>query len=222
MKAARTGLDPRTKIVVLVTVIIVVFSFPGNLVMGITVAGCILLFLIDGLVLQLVGFAAVYLFLTAIQFLLLPRVGATAAMMLAGFVYFKVLMPIALPADHLMRTTSVQEVLAAAKKMRVPEKMRIGFAIIMRYLPVVGQNFRQVRDAMKLRDLRGLGTRVEAVYVPMLMNTVQAAEDLSTAACTRGIENPGDKTSFVKVGLRTRDFLVITSCLALSTAGVLK
>ena len=201
MKTARTGLDPRTKIVVLVTVIIVVFSFPGNLVMGITVAGCILLFLIDGLVLQLVGFAAVYLFLTAIQFLLLPRVGATAAMMLAGFVYFKVLMPIALPADHLMRTTSVQEVLAAAKKMRVPEKMRIGFAIIMRYLPVVGQNFRQVRDAMKLRDLRGLGTRVEAVYVPMLMNTVQAAEDLSTAACTRGIENPGDKTSFVKVGL---------------------
>lgn len=222
MKTARTGLDPRTKIVVLVTVIIVVFSFPGNLVMGITVAGCILLFLIDGLVLQLVGFAAVYLFLTAIQFLLLPRVGATAAMMLAGFVYFKVLMPIALPADHLMRTTSVQEVLAAAKKMRVPEKMRIGFAIIMRYLPVVGQNFRQVRDAMKLRDLRGLGTRVEAVYVPMLMNTVQAAEDLSTAACTRGIENPGDKTSFVKVGLRTRDFLVITSCLALITAGVLK
>lgn len=222
MKTARTGLDPRTKIVVLVTVIIVVFSFPGNLVMGIAVAGCILLFLIDGLVLQLVGFAAVYLFLTAIQFLLLPRVGATAAMMLAGFVYFKVLMPIALPADHLMRTTSVQEVLAAAKKMRVPEKMRIGFAIIMRYLPVVGQNFRQVRDAMKLRDLRGLGTRVEAVYVPMLMNTVQAAEDLSTAACTRGIENPGDKTSFVKVGLRTRDFLVITSCLALITAGVLK
>jgi len=222
VKTARTGLDPRTKIVVLVTVIIVVFSFPGNLVMGITVAGCILLFLIDGLVLQLVGFAAVYLFLTAIQFLLLPRVGATAAMMLAGFVYFKVLMPIALPADHLMRTTSVQEVLAAAKKMRVPEKMRIGFAIIMRYLPVVGQNFRQVRDAMKLRDLRGLGTRVEAVYVPMLMNTVQAAEDLSTAACTRGIENPGDKTSFVKVGLRTRDFLVITSCLALITAGVLK
>ena len=222
MKAARTGPDPRTKIVVLVTVIIVVFSFPGNLVMGITVAGCILLFLIDGLVLQLVGFAAVYLFLTAIQFLLLPRVGATAAMMLAGFVYFKVLMPIALPADHLMRTTSVQEVLAAAKKMRVPEKMRIGFAIIMRYLPVVGQNFRQVRDAMKLRDLRGLGTRVEAVYVPMLMNTVQAAEDLSTAACTRGIENPGDKTSFVKVGLRTRDFLVITSCLVLITAGVLK
>lgn len=222
MKTARTGLDPRTKIVVLVTVIIVVFSFPGNLVMGITVAGCILLFLIDGLVLQLVGFAAVYLFLTAIQFLLLPRVGATAAMMLAGFVYFKVLMPIALPADHLMRTTSVQEVLAAAKKMRVPEKMRIGFAIIMRYLPVVGQNFRQVRDAMKLRDLRGLGTRVEAVYVPMLMNTVQAAEDLSTAACTRGIENPGDKTSFVEVGLRTRDFLVITSCLALITAGVLK
>ena len=222
MKTARTGLDPRTKIVVLVTVIIVVFSFPGNLVMGITVAGCILLFLIDGLVLQLVGFAAVYLFLTAIQFLLLPRVGATAAMMLAGFVYFKVLMPIALPADHLMRTTSVQEVLAAAKKMRVPEKIRIGFAIIMRYLPVVGQNFRQVRDAMKLRDLRGLGTRVEAVYVPMLINTVQAAEDLSTAACTRGIENPGDKTSFVKVGLRTRDFLVITSCLALITAGVLK
>ena len=222
MKAARTGLDPRTKIVVLVTVIIVVFSFPGNLVMGITVAGCILLFLIDGLVLQLVGFAAVYLFLTAIQFLLLPRVGATAAMMLAGFVYFKVLMPIALPADYLMRTTSVQEVLAAAKKMRVPEKIRIGFAIIMRYLPVVGQNFRQVRDAMKLRDLRGLGTRVEAVYVPMLMNTVQAAEDLSTAACTRGIENPGDKTSFVKVGLRTRDFLVITSCLVLITAGVLK
>ena len=219
MKTARTGLDPRTKIVVLVTVIIVVFSFPGNLVMGITVAGCILLFLIDGLVLQLVGFAAVYLFLTAIQLLLLPRVGATAAMMLAGFVYFKVLMPIALPADHLMRTTSVQEVLAAAKKMRVPEKIRIGFAIIMRYLPVVGQNFRQVRDAMKLR---GLGTRVEAVYVPMLINTVQAAEDLSTAACTRGIENPGDKTSFVKVGLRTRDFLVITSCLALITAGVLK
>ena len=222
MKAARTGLDPRTKIVVLVTVIIVVFSFPGNLVMGITVAGCILLFLIDGLVLQLVGFAAVYLFLTAIQFLLLPRVGATAAMMLAGFVYFKVLMPIALPADYLMRTTSVQEVLAAAKKMRVPEKIRIGFAIIMRYLPVVGHNFRQVRDAMKLRDLRGLGTRVEAVYVPMLMNTVQAAEDLSTAACTRGIENPGDKTSFVEVGLRTRDFLVIASCLALITVGVLK
>ena len=222
MKTARTGLDPRTKIVVLVTVIIVVFSFPGNLVMGITVAGCILLFLIDGLVLQLVGFAAVYLFLTAIQFLLLPRVGATAAMMLAGFVYFKVLMPIALPADYLMRTTSVQEVLAAAKKMRVPEKIRIGFAIIMRYLPVVGQNFRQVRDAMKLRDLRGLGTRVEAVYVPMLINTVQAAEDLSTAACTRGIENPGDKTSFVKVGLRTRDFLVIASCLALITVGVLK
>jgi energy-coupling factor transport system permease protein len=69
---------------------------------------------------------------------------------------------------------------------------------------------------MKLRNIRNID-KIEYVIVPLMMSAVNAAGELSAAAATRGIDNPGKKTSAIDIRLRKRDylFLVLFSCFSI-------
>lgn len=70
---------------------------------------------------------------------------------------------------------------------------------------------------MRLRDVSpsfaGLLTHpartVECLYVPLMMAAFKAADELSIASVTRGIENPQPRTCLVQIRFRATDILAV-------------
>lgn len=118
-------------------------------------------------------------------------------------------------AGLVIATTKVGEFLSAMARLRCPKKLTIPLAVMLRYLPTIREDGRFIRDAMRLRDvsptlwgfLKAPAMTVNCIYVPLLTAASKAADELSVAAVTRGIENPKPRTSLVDIRMRAADYL---------------
>lgn len=117
-------------------------------------------------------------------------------------------------AGVIISTTKVGEFLSAMARLRVPKKLTIPIAVMLRYLPTIREDWHYIKDAMRLRDvspsfigfLRSPAMTVNCIYVPLLTAASKAADELSIASVTRGIENPNPRTCLVKIRMRAADF----------------
>ena len=117
-------------------------------------------------------------------------------------------------AGVVVSTTKVGEFLSAMARLRVPKKLTIPLAVMLRYLPTIREDWHYIKDAMRLRDvspsftgfLRSPAMTVNCIYVPLLTAASKAADELSVASVTRGIENPKPRTCLVKIRIRAADF----------------
>ena len=120
-------------------------------------------------------------------------------------------------AGVVISTTKVSEFLSAMAKMRVPKKLTIPLAVMLRYLPTIREDWRFIKDAMRLRDvsptlmgfLKSPAMTVNCLYVPLLTAASKAADELSIAAVTRGIENPKPRTCLIEIKMRPADAVAI-------------
>jgi energy-coupling factor transport system permease protein len=127
----------------------------------------------------------------------------------------------------IISTTKVGEFLSAMSRMRAPKTLVIPLAVMLRYLPTVQEDWRFIKDAMRLRDVYpsvwGLLTRpgmtVECLYVPLMMSASKTADELSIASVTRGIENPRPRTCLVQIRFGVVDLLAVLCFLAYLCAG---
>lgn len=121
-------------------------------------------------------------------------------------------------AGLVIRTAKVGEFLSAMARLRVPKKLTIPIAVMLRYLPTIREDWHYIKDAMRLRDvsptlwgfLKAPAMTLNCIYVPLLTAASRAADELSIAAVTRGIENPKERTCLVKIQMRAADWLVMT------------
>ena len=100
-------------------------------------------------------------------------------------------------AGLVISTTKVGEFLSAMARLHIPKKLTIPIAVMLRYLPTIREDWYYIKDAMRLRD------------VPLLTAASKAADELSIASVTRGIENPKPRTCLVKIQMRSADFLAM-------------
>ena len=120
-------------------------------------------------------------------------------------------------AGLVISTTKVGEFLSAMARLRVPKKLTIPLAVMLRYLPTIREDWRFIKDAMRLRDvsptfwgfLKAPAMTVNCVYVPLLTAASKAADELSVASVTRGIENPKPRTCLVEIQMKAADWLVM-------------
>lgn len=120
-------------------------------------------------------------------------------------------------AGVVISTTKVGEFLSAMAKMRVPKKLTIPLAVMLRYLPTIREDWRFIKDAMRLRDvsptfigfLKSPSMTVNCLYVPLLTAASKAADELSIAAVTRGIENPRPRTCLAEIKMQPADAVAI-------------
>ena len=93
-------------------------------------------------------FLALYLFTT----LYLGNVTGTAYTMFTAWLslVFKVY-PCGMLAGIAVSTTRVNEFLSAMNKAHVPKKVVIPLAVMLRYLPTIREDWRFIKDAMRLR-----------------------------------------------------------------------
>lgn len=204
------ALDPRTKLFLLVTVIISAAMAPSlayelYLVMLIAVAGMCL-----GRIRYSFLSAAVYGIFYGLTILALNTADGNLRTTLIAFLSLvHKVYPCGMMAGIVIYTTKVTEFMASMYRIRVPQNLVIPLAVMLRYLPVIREDWRFIKDAMRLRDVSptpaGLITHpamtLECVYVPMMMSASKTADELSMAAVTRGIENPIPRTCLTRLRL---------------------
>ena len=224
-RCGRVRIDPRTKLLILLMGNMAVFLAP-SLQYEILLAGLILVFgFLCGVYRFSVKMAAVYLAVLAIQLLGSTYLSGTLRVMLVSFVLFvRKIFPCAMLGGILIYTTRVNEFMAAMNRIHLPKSLVIPLTVMLRYFPIVGEDWRSIRDAMKMRDVSpspaGLifhpGRTVECIYVPMMMSASKIADELSAAAVARGIENPKPRTCLQQLSFHWED----AAC-AVSFAGLL-
>jgi energy-coupling factor transport system permease protein len=136
--------------------------------------------------------------------------------------------PCAFFGGIIIETTKISEFISAMNKLYVPKSLTIPLAIMLRYIPTIREDWHFIKDAMRLRDvsptLSGLLTcpakTLECVYVPMLMAASKAADELSIAAVTRGIENPLPRTCLTEIRIRVADVIIFICFATYFVAGL--
>ena len=120
-------------------------------------------------------------------------------------------------AGLVIATTRVGDFLSAMSRLRVPKGLTIPLAVLLRYLPVIREDWRFIKDAMRLRDVsptlwgfvKAPARTVNCIYVPLLTAASKAADELTVAAVTRGIENPKPRTCLAEIRMRAADWLIL-------------
>ena len=120
-------------------------------------------------------------------------------------------------AGLVISTTKVGEFLSAMTRLHIPKKLTIPIAVMLRYLPTIQEDWHYIKDAMRLRDvsptlwgfLKAPALTVNCIYVPLLTAASKAADELSIASVTRGIENPKPRTCLVSIRMQTGDILTL-------------
>ena len=120
-------------------------------------------------------------------------------------------------AGTIISTTKVGEFLSAMARLHVPKKLTIPITIMLRYLPTIREDWHFIKDAMRLRDvsptftgfLKAPAMTINCIYVPLLTAASKAADELSIASVTRGIENLKPRTCLVEIHMQAADWLAI-------------
>lgn len=118
------------------------------------------------------------------------------------------MLPCILAGVLLLRTSSMQKMIAAMHALHLPQGFIIAMSTTLRYFPAIKEEFLHIRAAMKLQNIPW-SSRLECVIVPLMMSAVNTSDEIAAAAVARGIENPGKKTSVITLRMSASDFLVM-------------
>ena len=123
----------------------------------------------------------------------------------------------------------ISDLVAALQKMHVPKGAIITLAVVFRYLPTIGDEFRYIHNTMKLRGIgltpgnilrHPLGT-MEYVLVPLIIRSMTVADELSASAMTRGLDLKTKRSSYREVRLEPFDLLFTGGMVAAAILGVI-
>ncbi len=226
-KQALLHLDPRTKLFILLAGNIAVLLAP-SLKYEIFLAAAGLSFgLLCGVYKYSVKMALGYSALIVVQTLGAVYLQGTWKIFIVSFAAFiRKVFPCAMIGGILIATTRVNEFMAALNQLRVPKSIVVPLAVLLRYFPMLKEEWEHIRNAMKMRGIspsvlgifRHPGRTLEFVYVPMLISASKIADELSAAAVTRGIDNPRHRTCLQQVGFHPADAFCTAGFALLLTA----
>lgn len=221
-------IDPRTKVLLLILCVFsammapsLIYEFSLVLLIGIfgTICGKFKYSLKFVLIYGLIYFFTVWV------------MGALTGTLRTMFIAFLGLLhkvyPCAMMAGILISTTKVSEFLSAMNKLRLPKKIVIPFAVMLRYIPTIKEDWHFIKDAMRMRDVSPTPKSliynpvmtIECVYVPLMMAASKAADELSIASITRGIENPKPRTCLVQIRMGIIDVITLVCFLIIFIMG---
>lgn len=214
-------LDPRSKLMLLITLSILMLSTDNN---GLMLYLKPFLALIPFILLLLTAryrVAFCYFILYALGFALElswgsfdnKAFGFIVLMLSAIITRFA---PCGITAFFLMTSTSVSEFIASMERMHVSNKITIPLSVIFRFFPTLREDARAINAAMKMR---GISTKnpmlmFEYRFVPLILSAIKAGEDLSCSALTRGLGSPKKRTSICEIGFQLWDWLICGVCIA--------
>lgn len=203
-------LDPRTGLLLLAAVNFVAFAQDCFLLEAGWITALAILLAVCKRGRSGVGFGLGFAALVALQRFVLPVSPKFIATSFSIFIHYaRRMFPCLMVGSLMVRTITLREFIVGLRRLHVPQELIIPISVTLRYFPAIREEAGYIRDAMRLRNIRGL-EKVEAMVVPLMISATGTAEELAAAAVTRGIENPAPKTSLVSLRMAPLDW----GCLA--------
>ena len=216
----RRGLwiDPRTKILLLLLCVLSATMAPSLLYEMLVVALVACFGIVCGKVrysiIGVIVYGGFYLLTQAV--LQMPS-GNVQVMLIAFLGLVHKVYPCGILSGIIISTTKVGEFLSAMNRSHISQKIVIPVAVMLRYVPTIREDWHFIKDAMRLRDvsptlwgfLKAPAMTVNCIYVPLLTAASKAADELSIASVTRGIENPKPRTCLVNIQMCRTDWLTM-------------
>lgn len=207
-------LDPRTKILLMIILNFIIFTFHNEKYS--LIASILPLILLASS--KKVKSAIKLIILILISFVLYTYLapilkGILSFLVVMVFYTIYRLMPVFIMGYYIFTTTTVSEFVASMEKIHLPNEIIIPISVIFRFFPTLLEEFKSIIDAMKMREVifnlkKPLKT-VEFCLIPMLMSSIKIGEELSVASLTRGLGSPVRRTNICEVGFNIQDYLLI-------------
>ena len=203
----RFRMDPRAKLYLLLLANLMLFFHVSLAAEAIMAALFLLLFFLSGCYAAGLRLTAIYGVLLALDLWAVARAENSPFLCI-------------ITGAYAFSTTTAGELVCALRSMHVPESVIIPCAVVIRFFPTVGEDYRQIRAAMALRGiaegkaalLLHPAQSLEYILMPLLMNGNNVAQDLSVAALTKGIGLPGRHTSMIELCPKAADILYSLLC----------
>jgi len=218
----RFRMDPRAKLYLLLLANLMLFFHVGTGAEAVATGLFLLLFFLSGHTRTGIRLSVVYFGLLAIDLFVVPLAGEGILLNLLSLVSvgIRMMLPCIITGAYAFSTTTAGELVCALRSMHVPECVIIPCAVVIRFFPTVGEDYRQIRAAMALRSiaegkaalLLHPAQSLEYILMPLLMNGNNVAQDLSVAALTKGIGLPGRHTSMIELCPKAADILYSLLC----------
>jgi energy-coupling factor transport system permease protein len=123
----------------------------------------------------------------------------------------------------------VGDFITAMQNMRLSKGVTITLAVIFRYLPTVREEFRYIKNTMKLRGI-GLNfsnillhplKTCEYAIVPLVIRSLTISDQLAASAMTRGLDLETRRTSCREVRLGAGDILAAAAVIFAVAGGLM-
>lgn|SRR5699024_5911413 len=125
------------------------------------------------------------------------------------------MLPAVLIAYYAITSTGMSDLVASLQKMKLPDAITIPISIMFRFFYSVKEDYFYINDAMKMHGLtlsRIFSQPVRLVeykIVPLLMCSVNVADDVTISAMTRGMAVGEKRTTISMAKLRLQDYIVM-------------
>ena len=200
---ARLILDPRTKFFLVLCMGFSITVFVPLYVEAVNITLFACLFLLNGQAKTAVKLMVLFLVLAALSYI--PQnTGALASIVLpVSFMIRRFMLPI-VAGKYLIDSTPVGLLTSALEKLKMPHSLVITLSVMFRFFPTLGEEYRSIKNAMKMR---GIGLNVlnvmrhplltlEYVMVPLLSSAARIGDELAAAGHTKGVDAPGKKVRY--------------------------
>jgi len=219
-------LDPRTKLAVMLTLVVFALGGTGSDIQAVRIGTIALSILPIVLLLtakqwkKAVLFGMIFTVIKYAEILLIPNLkGITLSILGLCCMIFVRLMPSLIMGAYMLSSTTVSEFIAAMHRMHIPQQITIPLSVMFRFFPTVLEEFAAINTAMKMRDIRiggkNAGKFIEYRLVPLMVCSVNIGSELSAAALTRGLGVRVKRTNICKIGFHLQDIIVLLLTISL-------
>lgn len=223
-------LDPRTKFLLLIFLGCVSYFVNGELTSLALVSG-VAIFIAGGsrprtAAKMLAAFVAVDILCAFLTWVQIPIF--SVIMSVFGVTVLKII-PIAGLGFWILATTPMDDLTVAMQRMYMPQAVTIPLVVMFRYIPTLGIEYRQIKNAMAIRGISDTYLKrivhpvrtVEYILVPLLMRCLKVTDELAASGTTRGLELDTRREALNEVRMGTGDWLAIAFGMAFFAALVL-
>lgn len=161
---------------------------------------------------------AVFALIICLQYIVLPAAPKWIAASFSIFVnYARRMLPCLMVGALMLCRTPLRYFVVGLRGLHLPQNLIIAISVTLRYFPAIREEVGHIWDAIKLRNIHGLG-KIGCLVVPLMVSATGTAEELSAAAVTRGIENPARKTSVIQLYAPVIDLIGLAAGVILTAA----
>ena len=161
------------------------------------------LFVLNGQAKTAVKLTVFFLVLAALSYI--PQGTGILSMVVLPVVFMvrRFMLPI-VAGKYLIDSTPVGLLMSALEKLKMPASIVITLSVMFRFFPTLGEEYRNIKNAMKMRGI-GLNAlnvvlhplvTLEYVMVPLLSSASRIGDELAAAGHTKGVDAPGKKVRY--------------------------